>query len=108
MGFSKKQLKEIGVTKFYKIIAVSMIEDWFLLDLDGLVTFLKLKKKPKLKGKNAYEKIKSLFKMGNKIYQKGSSSHKFIENLNISSIKKTLSKLFKILEKEINYTKKKK
>ena len=102
----KKQLKDIQIVQFNEIIAVTMIEDWFLSSLDGLISFLKLKKTPKLKGKNAYEKIKILFKLGNKIYQKGSNSHKFINYLDFSKIRKVRKKELKKLEKELNFTEK--
>lgn len=102
----RDQLKALGITKFNEIVAVRMIEDWFLTDLDGLVAYLNLKKVPNLKGGNAFEKIKILFKAGNKIYQKGSSSHKFIEHLSIQKIRSSYKKQLLKLEKEINYTEK--
>ncbi|MEY8868957.1 hypothetical protein AB9K24_05585 [Meridianimaribacter flavus] len=102
----EKKLKELGVNNFYRIIAKRMIEDWFLTDLNGLLTFLKLKKSPKLKGRNAYEKMKVLFKAGNKIYQKGNSSHKFISSLNIQIIRDNYSKELENLEDTLGYKKK--
>lgn len=102
----KAQIKELGINKFYEIVAVKMIEDWFLADVDGLVQYLKLQKRPKLQGRNAFEKIKTLFKSGNKIYQKGSSSHRFIENLNITKIRLSYKKELSKLETELNFTKK--
>jgi hypothetical protein len=99
----EKKLNELGVQSFHKIVAKTMIEDWFLNDLEGLMSYLKIKKTPKLKGKDAYEKIKSLFKIGNKIYQKGNSSHKFIPFLNIKKIRNTYSKNLKNLETKVNF-----
>ena len=97
----EKKLKEIGVSSFKKIQAVHCIEDWFLLDLSGLLSYLKLKKSPNLKGMTGLEKMKAIFKKGNKIYQKGTYSHKFIPNLNFELIISKLQKLLKSLEIEI-------
>lgn len=102
----EKKLKELGINNFYRIVAKRMIEDWFLSDLDGLLSYLKLKKAPKLKGKDAYAKIKSLFKSGNKIYQKGNSSHKFVPSLNIKKIRDNYSKELKKLEFKIGFKEK--
>lgn len=102
-GIVEKNLKELGINSFYRIIAKRMIEDWFLTDLDGLLTFLKLKKSPNLKGKDANEKMKVLFKAGNKIYQKGNSSHKFISSINIEKIRSVYSKELQNLEKKIGF-----
>jgi len=99
----EKKLKELGVTLFYRLIAIRMIEDWFLVDLDGLLSYLKIKKAPSLKGRDAYEKMKALFKAGNKIYQKGNSSHKFIPSLNIKKIRDNYSKELKTLELKIGF-----
>lgn len=103
----KKKLNGLGVQSFHKIVAKRMIEDWFLNDLEGLKSYLKIKKTPKLKGKDAYEKIKSLFKIGNKIYQKGSNSHKFIPFLNIKKIRNVYLKELKAIESKVNFKAKK-
>ena len=100
----EKKLYELGIKSFFKIIAKRMIEDWFLIDLNGLLAFLKLKKSPNIKGKDANEKMKVLFKAGNKIYQKGNSSHKFIPSLNIENIRGVYFKELKSLEKKIGFT----
>jgi len=99
----RKQLKSLGINDFTEIKAVKMIEDWFLYDINGLCNFLKIKVPKKLKGKDAYEKMKKLFKVGNKIYQKGSNSHRFVSNLNISTIRNSVSSQLKKLEKKISF-----
>lgn len=99
----QKKLQEIGISPLNRIIAVKMIEDWFLSDLEGLKNFLKIKKTPKLKGNNANEKMKILFKSGNKIYQKGNSPHKFIPCLDIKKIRDNYITELNILESKIGY-----
>ncbi|MGM0582023.1 MAG: hypothetical protein ACQETL_15175 [Bacteroidota bacterium] len=95
------KLKELGVDSMKTIKAERTIEDWFIYDLDGLIKFLKLSKTPNLKGKSGLEKMKLLFKRSNKIYQKGTYSHKFISYLNISKITQSLKKHLKSLEDEL-------
>jgi hypothetical protein len=72
------QLKHIKVNK--------AIEDWFLIDLEGLCLFLNIKKQSKLKGKNGYQKIKNLFSSANKIYQKGYNVGGFVDKLDFKII----------------------
>ncbi len=98
----EKKLKNIGINKIYHLKANKMIEDWFLKDMEGLCSFLKIRLPKKLNGKNAYEKIKILFKKGNKIYQKGSNVQKFVEHLDIDKIYKSLGRTFYKLKEEIN------
>lgn len=99
----RKQLKSLGINDFTEVKAVKMIEDWFLYDINGLCKFLKIKVPKKLKGKDGYEKMKKLFKAGNKIYQKGSNSHRFVSHLNISTIRNSVSSQLKKLEKKISF-----
>lgn len=97
----EKTLKKYGAKKVYHIKAEKMIEDWFLTDLEGLCSFLKLKKILKPKGKDGNEKMKALFKKGNKIYQKGSYSHKFLESLDLQKIYTAQNEYLSDLEKEL-------
>lgn len=99
--FIKKQLNNIGITDFNEIKAVRMIEDWFLIDLVGLCSFLKIKSQKSVKGKDGFDKIKNIFKKGNKIYQKGNNSHKFVQTLDISLIRTSLKNKFKKLEEKL-------
>ena len=82
----EKKLLDIGVKKVFHIKADKMIEDWFLSDIENLCKFLKIKVPKKISGKNAFEKLKTLFKRGNKIYQKGYNTNNFVENLSIANI----------------------
>ncbi len=97
----EKKLRNIGINKIYHLKANKMIEDWFLKDIEGLCSFLKISLPKSVKGKNAYEKMKILFKKGNKIYQKGSNVHKFVEHLAIDKIYKSLDSTFDELKEEI-------
>lgn len=99
----RAKASELGISKFYEIKAIRMIEDWFLLDLIGLCNFLKIKPLSKIEGKNGLEKIKRLFKKGSKpkIYQKGSYTHKFIANLDIAKIRASIRNDLSELEKAL-------
>lgn len=88
------KLKEYGASDVKLVKAKRMIEDWFLIDLDGLCTFLKIKKPSRIKGRSGNEKMISLFKRSGKIYQKGTYCYKFIEYLDIQ-------KIYKIVETEL-------
>lgn len=91
-GIVKTKVQELGIEHFIEIRAVRMIEDWFLHDLNGLSKFLKIPVPKRIEGKNGLDKIKALFKKGNKpkIYQKGTNTHKFIPHLNISMLHQIL------------------
>lgn len=74
-----------------------MIEDWLILDFDGICNALKIKKPGKLEGKSGLEKIEKLFKKASRIYQKGYSTKEFMSKLDmekiIAGVYKTLSSL---------------
>lgn len=64
-----------------------MIEDWFLLDLQGLCKYLKLPLNTTMPtGKNANEKMQKLFTKANKIYYKGHYIRKFLHELDLGVI----------------------
>lgn len=96
-----KKLEEFGAHKVHHIKADKMIEDWFLADLDGLCSFLGIKKPKSLPGKNGYEKIKGLFKKGNRVYQKGYNTGNFVEKLDINVIYKRYESQFEKLKEEL-------
>lgn len=80
-------LKEAGATKVIQIQAKHSIEDWFLLDYEGIAKFLGLPKKTKIpKGNNGYEKMKKLYSLANNMYYKGMKSNGMIEKLNVKKI----------------------
>ena len=96
----KKKVSDLGINEFEEIVAIRMIEDWFLKDIEGLCKFLKVDIPKKLGGKNGYEKMKMLFKKGAKpkVYQKGSNSHKFVPSLNLRAIRDSVKGELKVLE----------
>ena len=88
----EKGFLEKGAQKVIHIEARHSIEDWFLIDLEGILSFLRLSKKTKTSGGNGYEKLKNLFKKANKMYYKGIKSNGMIEKLNIDKIIKNVKK----------------
>ena len=97
---AEKRLKEYGAKKVTHIKAVRMIEDWFLMDMDGLCRYLGLTKVPKIKGNTGFKKISDLFEKRNRIYVKGSQSdfQSFLNyQLLYNKLEKELSPLRKLL-----------
>ena len=86
---------------FRSVEARHCIEDWFLYDVDSIISFLRLKKKTKVSGKSGYEKLQRLYKQANKVYYKGIKSNGMIEHLDMEKItdavKNQLNPLYKIL-----------
>ena len=82
----RKTLLEKGALKVTYIEAKQSIEDWFLCDLSGVLTYLRLPQKTNRPGGNGQSSLKTLFKMANKLYIKGSKTEGFIEKLNIQTI----------------------
>ena len=97
----REKVNKLSISKFFEVSASRMIEDWFLCDLTGLCEFLKLSKIPRVKGKNGYEKMKMLFRKGNKAYQKGSNCHKFVPMLNIGGIRGKVKSQLSQIEMEL-------
>ncbi|MGA5696773.1 hypothetical protein MWG54_27330 (plasmid) [Bacillus cereus] len=99
----KQDLLGVGAESVDEIIAVRMIEDWFLLDLNGLCKFLKIdcKSISTLRGNDALGKICSLFKKKNKIYTKGFYCDTFITHLDFNLICKSIPNEIAILEKNM-------
>lgn len=87
----EKEFIENGVQHVIHIKAQRSIEDWFLLDAEGIISFLRLPKKTKISGSNGYEKLKKLFKQANKIYYKGMKSNGLVEHLNVEKIAQSVS-----------------
>ncbi len=82
----EEKLYELGVNKIYHLSADKCIEDWFLLDIEGILNYLNIKKPKKIIGKNGVEKLEFLFNKGNRLYQKGFATKGFIESLDCSLI----------------------
>ena len=82
-----KEFKKIKViSKVIDIKAKHSIEDWFLVDLEGILKYLKLPLNTKAIGGNGYKKMQNLFGKSNKMYYKGKRSNNFIESLNFEKI----------------------
>jgi len=92
----KKDIRSLKIEDIYEIKVIRSIEDWFLLDLEGLCRYLRLKNVPKsIKGKSGYDKMKILFKQKQRIYQKGTSTSDFVEKLDYVKLLKLLEQEFK-------------
>lgn len=88
--FDKKAVKEAlqnqGADKVYFIEAKQSIEDWFLLDYEGVLSYLKLPKNTKKPGGSGQDALKKLFKAKNRMYIKGKKTEGFIKALDIAKI----------------------
>lgn len=82
----EKDLLENGVSKVIHVEARHSIEDWFLYDPAGILSFLRLSKKTKISGKSGYDKLQRLYRQANKVYYKGRKSNGLIEHLDIAKI----------------------
>ena len=93
------EVKRMGIRNFCQVKVEQMIEDWLLDDMDGLCTFLKLKRRPsKLQGKNGYERLKSLYKTAGQVYVKGFGADALIATLNMGIIRQKRATALKQLE----------
>lgn len=81
------------------------IEDWFLADADGIISFLRLPKNSRVSGSNGYEKLKRLYRKANKMYFKGMKSNGMVKRLDIpkivNSVREQLKPLYKTLGVDI-------
>ena len=72
--------------------------------MEGIIAFLKLPKKTKVKGSSGYDKLKKLYRLSNKMYIKGMRSNGMVNHLDISKIvnavKEELKPIYKVLEVE--------
>ena len=82
----EKDLKNNGASKVVHIKAKKSIEDFFLYDINGITTYLKIKKPKDLKGNTGLEKLENLFSKANRIYQKGHNCTGFIDSLDMNVI----------------------
>lgn len=80
-----KDIKSLGKCKIIKIEAKNMIEDYFLIDFEGIRKYLRLKPNYRLK-LSGYEGLKKMFRDGGKTYFKGEKVEGFIEKLNLGKI----------------------
>lgn len=82
----EKDLIQIGAKKVVHVKAKRSIEDWLLLDTQGIVKYLKLTNAVTICNGNGLKTIQSLFKKAGKVYVKGSSVKGFVDALNVSII----------------------
>ncbi len=85
-GDVKKAFLNCGAKQVCFVKAVHSIEDWLLCDIEGILRYLRLPAKTNLSGNNGYERLKALFKKGMKLYIKGKTSGKFVQELNVEKI----------------------
>lgn len=79
-------LKKLGVSQVLQLQADRSIEDWFLIDREGLRTFLKLPKDFKMEKYTGLEGLQDLFARSNKTYIKGGECKGLVKALNIGKI----------------------
>lgn len=98
----EKLLKKDGAHKVIHIKAEKSIEDWFLIDKEGIRRFLKLNSDINAYGANGYEKLKYLFKKANKIYAKKSREvNGLVYALDVGLISKEVANGLDLLYKEL-------
>lgn len=97
----KKNLKSAGASKVLFLKAKHSIEDWFLIDLEGILIMLKLSTSTKVSGTSGYDTIKKTFRLANQEYKKGEKCQKLIDNLNMDKILEELKDIFLPLENEL-------
>ena len=98
----EKLLIDDGAHKVIHIKAEKSIEDWFLIDKEGIKRFLKLSPDIEPQGSNGYEKLKYLFKKANKIYaKKGREVNGLVQALDIGLISREVMKGLELLYKEL-------
>jgi len=91
----KECIRDNGIKRVLsidRIIATQPLESWFLHDIDGIYTFLRVpKSQRKLKAfsppeKFSYRDVLKLFERYGKTYMKGERAENFIKHLDISKI----------------------
>ena len=97
----QNKMLSAGAKTVIMVKARESIEDWFLYDVDNIISFLKLKKNTKISGRNGYDKLKRLYKQADKVYFKGMNSNGMVAKLDIEKIsievKDQLAPLYKSL-----------
>lgn len=96
-----KELKHLGVSQVLQLQADRSIEDWFLIDREGLRAFLKLPKSFKMKKYTGLQGLQDLFERSNKTYIKGGECKGLVKALDmdkiLSQICPQLQKLCKLI-----------
>lgn len=81
-----KMLKELGAYEVIRVEAKTSIEDWFLLDIEGLRSFLKIPRKVKLSGYKGQNGLRQLFLKANRTYIKGIRCAGLVDALDMNVI----------------------
>lgn len=81
-----KMLKEHGAHEVLRVEAKTSIEDWFLLDIEGLRSFLKIPRKVKLSGYKGQNGLRQLFLKANRTYIKGIRCAGLVDALDMNVI----------------------
>jgi hypothetical protein len=99
-----KLLKTLGAKKVYQLKADKTIEDFFIMDIDGIKNFLGLGKKynPK-QNKNGLETIKKMFKDANRTYFKGEKIEGLVSSLDLNLVMSQICEQLSSLCQEIGY-----
>ena len=82
----RNDLKHAGAFKVTDIVAKSSIEEWFLADYLGVLSYLKLPSNTKRPSGNGQDSLKALFRKVNRVYVKGGKTEGFIKKLDIAKI----------------------
>ena len=82
----KQAILDAGAQNVTFIEANQSIEDWFLHDLGGVISYLRLPKKTKRPKGNGQTALKTLFNQASRVYVKGNKTEGFIEKLDILKI----------------------
>ena len=102
LGNIVKELKKDGVDEVKFIKASHSIEDWFLIDSDGVLIFLNLPAdKNKVDRTRGLKEIERLFKKANRVYVKGLKCNGFIECLDMRKILSYISQDIKAIYEEL-------
>ena len=94
------EVRRLGIKEFCEVKVEQMMEDWLLDDLQGVCSYLKLKKVPaSVNGKNGYERILNLYKQANNVYVKGLGAGPLIAALDMGVIRAKRQAALEGLEK---------
>ena len=99
----KKDFYDCGASKIIEIVADDMIEDFFLIDIQGIIKLLKLGKKYKIPQKESLDLLKQMYKDGNKIYSKGTKAEGLVDALNMDIILSKICCQLSLLCMELGY-----
>ena len=97
------ELKKAGAKRVTDIVAKQSIEEWFLIDLDGVLSYLRLPSKTKRPKCSGQESLKKLFNIANKVYVKGGQTEGFIKKLDIGKIMQSCCESLSPLCKAIGF-----